>query len=1468
MKVPAIMRCIDASTVIALLLLGALAAAAQPTSSAQPSADAPPNTERTVPAAPPSNAVIERLVAAKATLPATAPSNRVELSDTVHQAFFASGSDELTPSAIEKLDGFVASLKGARVQRALVTAHTDSQRLVREAKRKFATNQRLSDARAASVVHYLQSALGLPEAAFAIQGFGASHPVADNHSDAGRAKNRRAEVSVWVEVPVNPTPVPVPAAASPSLTETSACIGDAADQFAPIRITVDGVPLDRREPANEADRQRCVDVALARANIQVRYDPLEQQPFLNVIAIPQQSVVGKPVRFTSYTNYPRYIDHAELRLFTPDQSVQQKPLQVIPIQAGQSAQWVPPAWRRSLLHLTTSLEQPHFVSYVLRVYDKAGHFDETQPRRLDLVETAPVQTADAQTLARDMERLAYGENTLSLHNIPVHGGAVTVSGSHVPPGDTVLVQGIPIPVDDDSHFVARQILPGGPQQVSVKIQNDRGEGLDFTRNLTIATEDSFFVGLADFTAGARSTSGPIDLVSGDTPEQTRRDFVNGHLAFYYKGLVQGQWLLTAAADTQDQAARDLFSNFARKDPEDLLRRIDPTRYYPVYGDDSTTVQDAPTAGKFYVRLEKGDSSVMWGDFQTHLTGTDFIQFSRTLYGLDIRYRSPQTTALGEKKSSVDAFWADPGTLEARQEFRGTGGSLYYLQNQDISVGSEQVWMQIRDRDSGLVLSVTPLVPAQDYDINYLQGRILLRNALPATANSTTVVHSGGLDGDPVYLVVTYEYVPDFSSPSTLAVGGHASEWFGDHVQLGFSGYHQDEPGQDQDLRGVDGTLRYMPGTYIKSEYAHSDGTGTPTITSITGGLSFNSLTTSGGPGNAERVEAAVDLSEVTDSMKGRANVYYQDRDANFSGPGQLTPGQGMRQDGAAVNMPINSTTQVAGKFDSIDSAEETVRSGELGVEHKLDDHWRITVGARIGDRENIVPNASPILSQNGSRADVAVTVGYQPAPGLVTPVIGAPSKLGPVSAAPLTQAPPPSTPALLAPPTASLAPPPAPLAPPTSSAVAQSTLPAPATDGAPAASMNGAPAGANGGANGGAAVKRAPWDVYGFVQDTVEHTETRPENDRAGMGGSYQVSDALRVGAEASDGSLGLGAKASTDYHIDDRSNVYLNYTLAADQPDALNVGRAGAMTAGTRYRYDDATSVYGEERLTTGTGTDSLTRAYGVDFSPSKHWTYGLKFEHGTISDPIAGDLALSAVTASLDYTREKIKYSGALEWREDDSSITGASRTVLTRNSLTYQVVADWRLFGKLNWSQTDGAADSTLLAAYHEMVLGAAWRPVRNDRWNTLFKFTILEDQPSVAQIDAPGNTLDFAQRSTVFDIDSTYQATNWFSVGAKYAIRTGELKSTVAGSDWYASQAQLWIARGDFLLPRKWDGMLELRRLAIHETDDNRTGCLVGLYRHVGDHVKIGAGYNFTNYSDNLTDLSYRSHGFFVNTIGKF
>ena len=155
--------------------------------------------------------------------------------------------------------------------------------------------------------------------------------------------------------------------------------------------------------------------------------------------------------------------------------------------------------------------------------------------------------------------------------------------------------------------------------------------------------------------------GPAALVSGDSQHYQNETQIDGRGAFYLKGKVKGDWL-TAAADTREQPLKDLFSNFSAKDPRYLLRNIDPDAYYPVYGDDSTTVDDAPTQGKFYVRLEKGDSQVMWGNFQTQWSGSELVQYSRGLYGARVRLRSEGATSFGERRSTLETFAADPGTL--------------------------------------------------------------------------------------------------------------------------------------------------------------------------------------------------------------------------------------------------------------------------------------------------------------------------------------------------------------------------------------------------------------------------------------------------------------------------------------------------------------------------------------------------------------------------------------------------------------------------------------------------------------------------------------------------------------------------------------------------------------------------------------------------------------------------------------
>lgn len=66
----------------------------------------------------------------------------------------------------------------------------------------------------------------------------------------------------------------------------------------------------------------------------------------------------------------------------------------------------------------------------------------------------------------------------------------------------------------------------------------------------------------------------------------------------------------------------------------------------------------------------------------------------------------------------------------------------------------------------------------------------------------------------------------------------------------------------------------------------------------------------------------------------------------------------------------------------------------------------------------------------------------------------------------------------------------------------------------------------------------------------------------------------------------------------------------------------------------------------------------------------------------------------------------------------------------------------------------------------------------------------------------------------------------------------------------------------------DALVEGRLLDVKQAGDARSGMLLGVYRHLGDNIKMGVGYNFTDFSDDLTDLDYDSQGMFVNVIGKF
>src|SRR4030095_4086865 len=146
-----------------------------------------------------------------------------------------------------------------------------------------------------------------------------------------------------------------------------------------MHITVDGKPIDDPNRSS-SDIQRCTDVALDNANIRFGFDNLESRPRLGVAAHPVSVAVSdfggelaaSPVRFRMYSNYSSFLDHAEIRIFEQQQSLQSEPLDVVDVNEAGFAEWQ--AGTKLLMSSARELQ------YVLRVYDAKGNFDETHAR--------------------------------------------------------------------------------------------------------------------------------------------------------------------------------------------------------------------------------------------------------------------------------------------------------------------------------------------------------------------------------------------------------------------------------------------------------------------------------------------------------------------------------------------------------------------------------------------------------------------------------------------------------------------------------------------------------------------------------------------------------------------------------------------------------------------------------------------------------------------------------------------------------------------------------------------------------------------------------------------------------------------------------------------------------------------------------------------------------------------------------
>ncbi len=494
---------------------------------------------------------------------------------------------------------------------------------------------------------------------------------------------------------------------------------------------------------------------------------------------------------------------------------------------------------------------------------------------------------------------------------------MTVRGNAIPVGHTVYVAGRAVPVADDGSFVAQEILPSGVHTVEVAVLDEEGNGELYLRDIELEGKDWFYVGMADLTLTSNDSNGPIELLQGENSPNDFDSSADAQLAFFVNGKFNEHWRLTASADTRDGPLEDLFSNFLDKSPDSLFRRIDPDYHFPTFGDDGTVEEMAPTLGKFYAKVGRDESYGEWGNFQVDYMNNELAQVDRGLYGAKLHYESQRATSFGERRFALDGFTAEPGTIASREEFRGTGGSLYFLQRQDLLAGSERVRIEYRDRASGLVTAALSLTPGIDYDVDYLQGRLLLTEPLNATREDDLLVRDGAVQGDEAYLVVRYEYTPGFDEIDALSTGAQGHYWFGERVKVGLTANSNDEGDVDSGLEAEDVTVRISSDSWFKLQGAQTEGLIGNVVHSDDGGFGFagyDDASFASAEAGGYRADVSLGLGDLFDRSRGRVTLYTQSLDGGYAAPGLQTLTD-TENYGGTFQMPMTERLSLRAKSD-------------------------------------------------------------------------------------------------------------------------------------------------------------------------------------------------------------------------------------------------------------------------------------------------------------------------------------------------------------------------------------------------------------------------------------------------------------------------------------------------------------------------------------------------------------------------
>ncbi|HEX9427153.1 MAG TPA: hypothetical protein VGA64_05145, partial [Candidatus Polarisedimenticolia bacterium] len=249
----------------------------------------------------------------------------------------------------------------------------------------------------------------------------------------------------------------------------------------------------------------------------------------------------------------------------------------------------------------------------------------------------------------------------------------------------------------------------------------------------------------------------------------------------------------------------------------------------------------------------------------------------------------------------------------------------------------------------------------------------------------------------------------------------------------------------------------------------------------------------------------------------------------------------------------------------------------------------------------------------------------------------------------------------------------------------------------------------------------------------------------------------------------------------------------------------------------------------------------------------------NGSGSNP---DDLRQAGSVSGSYAATLFKIYSKFELRNDQGT-TIDQRQWVSSNAFEAKLTRDFTFLGRFNYGVTHDrllGVDSTI---FQEQSFGVAFRPVAYDWLQFLARYTRVRnlppDRPAVVQEQKVDEVFSF---QTVVDLHRRLSLTE------KYAVRNRALDQALLSD--LKSQMRLWINRFNYHLSDTWDAALEYRILTLRQAaDDGSNGFLLEVNRLFMKHLRIGVGYNFTDFTDNeFSANDYSAKGYFFRIQGKY